>query len=123
MAKYLLIALVILSGIFGVYFKYSQAKLESLAEEVKTLEIANQRNQETIKTMEIVSKQNEERNRELQSNLDKAEVSLNSLRKTLQEHDLTRLATEKPGLIEPRMQGATDELFQKFFDFNTSDAP
>jgi uncharacterized protein HemX len=123
MTKYLIVALVVMIGLFYAYFKITQDKIAFLNQEITTLNIANEQNQKTIETMQLTAKQNEERSRKLQENLDQAEAGLNTLRKTLQEHDLTRLAAQKPGLIEPRMQGATDELFKNFFDFNSNDAP
>jgi uncharacterized protein HemX len=119
MSKYLIVALVVLLGMFYAYFKITQDKIEFLNQEITTLNIANERNQQTINTMKVTAEQNAERNRALQANLEKAEAGLNTLRRTLQEHDLTRLAAKKPGLIEPRMQGATNELFENFFNTNT----
>ena len=53
-----------------------------------------------------------ELNTQLSAELQKAEQYGDELRATLQRHNLTHLATKKPGLIEPRMQGATDELWK-----------
>jgi len=121
MTKYLVIALVVMLGLFYAYFKITQDKIAFLNQEVATLNIANEQNQQTIQTMKVTAEQNAERNRELQSNLDAAEAGLNTLRRTLQEHNLTRLAAEKPGLIEPRMQGATNDLFENYFNFGRND--
>ena len=113
--------MIILTGLFFAYFKITQDKIEFLNKEIATLEVANETNQATINGLRENAAKNEERNRELQASLDRADVSLNTLRKTLQEHNLTRLAAEKPGLIEPRMQGATDDLFENYFsDSNDS---
>ena len=121
MSKYLVVAMIILTGLFFAYFKITQDKIEFLNKEIATLEVANETNQATINGLRENAAKNEERNRELQASLDRADVSLNTLRKTLQEHNLTRLAAEKPGLIEPRMQGATDDLFENYFsDSNDS---
>ena len=121
MSKYLIVAMIILTGLFFAYFKITQDKIEFLNKEIATLEVANETNQATINGLRENAAKNEERNRELQASLDRADVSLNTLRKTLQEHNLTRLAAEKPGLIEPRMQGATDDLFENYFsDSNDS---
>lgn len=47
----------------------------------------------------------------LNEDLRKAERYGDELRNTLQKHNLTHLATKKPGLIEKRMQNATDKLW------------
>lgn len=118
MSKYLIVAMIVLTGLFFAYFKITQDKIEFLNKEIATLEVANETNQATINGLRENAAKNEERNRELQASLDRADVSLNTLRKTLQEHNLTRLAAKKPGLIEPRMQGATDDLFENYFSDN-----
>lgn len=118
MSKYLIIAIVVLLGLFGAYFKLTQNRIEALNQQVATLEVANQQNQATIDNMRTTALRNEQRNQELQTRLEQADASLNTLRRTLQEHDLSRLAAERPGLIEPRMQGATDELFNNYFSID-----
>ena len=47
----------------------------------------------------------------LTADLRKAEQYGDELRDTLNKHDLTHLANKKPGLIEKRMQNATDKLW------------
>ena len=123
MSKYLLLVLFLVCGAFGAYFKYTESKIEGLIAEAETLKVANERNQATIDNLQLTAEQNAERNRELQASLDQAEQGLNTLRRTLQEHNLTRLAAEKPGLIEPRMQGATNELFENFFTYDEPSDP
>ena len=41
----------------------------------------------------------------------KAEEYGDELRNTLNKHDLTHLANKRPGMIEKRMQDATDKLW------------
>ncbi len=48
---------------------------------------------------------------QLEVKLRKAEEYGDELRATLNKHDLTHLANKKPGLIEKRMQDATDKLW------------
>ena len=52
-----------------------------------------------------------ELNNTLSSNLQKSEDYGDELRSTLNKHNLTHLANKKPGLIEKRMQDATDKLW------------
>ena len=48
---------------------------------------------------------------QLGEDLRKAEEYGDELRNTLNKHDMTHLANKKPGLIEKRMQDATDKLW------------
>ena len=48
---------------------------------------------------------------QLNKDLRKSEEYGDQLRETLNKHDLTHLANKKPGLIEKRMQNATDKLW------------
>ena len=48
---------------------------------------------------------------QLNADLRKSEAYGDELRATLQKHNLTHLANKKPGLIEKRMQDATDKLW------------
>jgi hypothetical protein len=58
---------------------------------------------------------NQEEIRELVSNLNQsnrnAEQRLNELRQIFAEHDLSNLALERPGLIERRINDATQNIF------------
>ena len=48
---------------------------------------------------------------QLNKDLRKSEEYGDQLRNTLNKHNLTHLANKKPGLIEKRMQNATDKLW------------
>ena len=48
---------------------------------------------------------------DLGTDLKKAEEYGDELRDTLRKHNLTHLANKKPGMIEKRMQDATDKLW------------
>ena len=48
---------------------------------------------------------------QLGADLRKAEEYGDELRNTLNKHDLTHLANKRPGMIEKRMQDATDKLW------------
>jgi hypothetical protein len=58
----------------------------------------------------------------LNEDLRKAEVYGDELRDTLNKHNLTHLANKKPGLIEKRMQNATDKLWDDLRSI-TDDTP
>ena len=75
------------------------------------LEIANEENQATIKQMAKNAERLNELTDQLGQDLRKAEAYGDELRNTLNKHNLTHLANKKPGMIEKRMQNATDKLW------------
>ena len=60
-------------------------------------------------------------NKELQGKLQTAERYGDQLRNTLRKHNLTHLANKKPGMIEKRMQNATDRLWGCLYDITDPD--
>ena len=93
------------------YYDTTQATIATLRENNAKLETANQINQETIQKQQQDAIRLGELNSQLSSELQKAEQYGDELRSTLNKHNLTHLANKKPGLIEKRMQGATDKLW------------
>ena len=81
--------------------RLNNAKLESA---VETSEASIQLLQEDNARLNTLTDQ-------LNDDLRKAEQYGDELRATLQKHNLTHLAEKKPGLIEKRMQDATDQLW------------
>ena len=116
--------LVLLAGAGGafLYVKNLQKNLEIARANVAKLEVAVQTSEASLKLERQESKRLGELNTQLSADLQKAEQYGDELRATLQRHNLTHLATKKPGLIEPRMQGATDELW-KDLESITSNTP
>ena len=108
----------IIMGVLGsvgyggyMYYKDTQDRIAILTENNAKLEVAAQLQEETINTMIEDVQRNSELNRELQKELQIAEGYGDQLRATLQKHNLTHLANKKPGLIEKRMQNATNRLW------------
>ena len=77
--------------------------------------------QQTINTMIEDREKLAEINKELQGNLQTAERYGDQLRATLQKHNLTHLANKKPGLIERKMQNATNRLWDCLTDITNPD--
>ena len=75
------------------------------------VEVANEENQQTIKKMGEDAIRLNALTDQLSIDLRKAEEYGDELRNTLNKHDMTHLANKKPGLIEKRMQDATDKLW------------
>jgi len=113
-----LYAIIIVVGILGAaawgakyYYDTTQATIATLRENNAKLETANQINQETIAQQQEDAIKMAELNSQLTSDLQKAEQYGDELRSTLNKHNLTHLANKKTGLIEQRMQNATDKLW------------
>ena len=111
-------ALVIILGILGgaayaakYYYDTTQATIAQLRENTAKLEVANEENQATITKMTENSVRLNELTDQLNKDLRKSEEYGDQLRNTLNKHNLTHLANKKPGLIEKRMQNATDKLW------------
>ena len=111
-----------LAGGGFLYVKKLQSDLETARANVARMEVAVQTSEASLKLVTQESARLGELNTQLSADLQKAEQYGDELRATLQRHNLTHLATQKPGLIEPRMQGATDELW-KDLESITSNTP
>ena len=105
--------LVLLAGAGGafLYVKNLQKNLEIARANVAKLEVAVQTSEASLKLERAESARLGELNNQLSTDLQKAEQYGDELRATLQKHNLTHLANKKPGLIEKRMQNATNKLW------------
>ena len=110
--------LIVVLGLLGgaayaakYYYDTTQATISQLRENNAKLEVANEENQLTISKMEENSVRLNALTDQLNQDLRKSEEYGNELRNTLNKHNLTHLANKKPGLIEKRMQNATDKLW------------
>ena len=105
--------LVLLAAAGGgfLYVKNLQKNLEIARANVAKMEVALQTSEQSLQLERAESKRLGELNTQLSSDLQKAEQYGDELRATLQKHDLTHLANKKPGLIEKRMQNATNKLW------------
>jgi phage host-nuclease inhibitor protein Gam len=125
-----LYAIIIVVGILGAaawgakyYYDTTQATIATLRENNAKLETANQINQETIAQQQEDAIKMAELNSQLTSDLQKAEQYGDELRSTLNKHNLTHLANKKPGLIEQRMQNATNKLWDDLESITGNDTP
>ena len=100
-----------LAGGGVLYVKKLQNDLETAQANVAKMEVAVQISEASLKLVNDETARLGDLNTQLSTDLQKAEQYGDELRATLQRHNLTHLATKKPGLIQPRMQGATDELW------------
>ena len=93
------------------YYDTTQATIAQLRENNAKLEVANEENQQTITKIQENNIALNKLTDQLNADLRKAEKYGDELRNTLNKHDMTHLANKKPGLIEKRMQDATDKLW------------
>lgn len=98
---------------YDVYTDYRdmQAQLLIAAEERATLRAANEANEATIRELESEAMRIGALRDDLERSLAGAEVQISRLQELLSKHDLTYLAKNKPGLIERRINDATDRAF------------
>ena len=104
----ILIGVIVVMGI-GSYFLWSQ--VQHLTELNKAFEV---RNAEQVATIAAQQEQFEKQTTAL-NNLSKKnqeiEADMNRYLDIFRRHNLTKLAAAKPGLIQPRMNKATKEVF------------
>lgn len=113
----------LISSVIGggyLYYKDTQARLAQLRENNARLEVAAQTSQETIRRMEENYEQIQERTQELTAELSRAEEYRSQISQVLREHQLTTLTKEKPGLIETRVNSATESLLNEFVEITTT---
>ena len=106
-------------GIAGggyMYVQKLQSDLETARANVAKMEVAVQTAEASVETLRAENVRIGELNGQLTTDLQRAEQYGDELRATLQRHNLTHLATQKPGPIEQRMQRATDQLWDDLAD-------
>ena len=111
LAGVMLVLMLAMAGAFKWYYDSSQARISTLVENQAKLETAVKISEDSIKLMREDAEKQAKLNQQLQADLQKAEAYGDQLRNTLQKHNLTHLAETKPGLIEKRMQDATNKLW------------
>lgn len=112
----ILLLLFLLSGIgAGGYFYYTdtQAQIARLTENNAKLKMVAEDNQKAVDRLQEDIKIAQELSAKLTQELQEAEQYKNSLIGKLRRHDLTRLAMQKPGMIEKRVNNATAKIFEE----------
>ena len=124
-----LYAIIIVVGLLGgaaygakYYYDTTQNTIAQLRENNAKLEVANETNQATINKMGADAERLNNLTNQLVQDLQKSEKYGDELRNTLNKHNLTHLANKKPGLIEKRMQNATDKLWDDLESLTSDDA-
>ena len=112
----MLILLAVLGGVgFGGYTYVTdlQERLEVVKENNVKLESALETSEASMNVLMENMTKIAEANKQLQSNLQKAEEYGDELQAKLRRHDLTALAIKKPKLLEGKMNGATAKLWRE----------
>tara|TARA_B100001113_G_scaffold252775_1_gene208396 strand:- start:1199 stop:1567 length:369 start_codon:yes stop_codon:yes gene_type:complete len=110
MSKILMGIIVAMVLAFGTYYWLTEKRLTVLTENNAKLSIAAKTNQDTIDKLTQDYEQQQELNSELKVKLTAAEAYGDELAKKFREHDLTILTLKKPGLIERRVNSATQKI-------------
>ena len=110
MSKILMGIIVAMVMAFGTYYWLTEKRLSVLTENNAKLTIAARTNQDTIDKLTQDYEQQQELNSELKVKLTAAEAYGDELAKKFREHDLTMLTMRKPGLIERRVNSATQKI-------------
>tara|TARA_B110001454_G_scaffold219104_1_gene249941 strand:+ start:27 stop:407 length:381 start_codon:yes stop_codon:yes gene_type:complete len=114
MSKVFLGIILAMALAFGGYYWVSERTITRLTENNAALSIASKTNQDTIEQMGLDNEAFQIANDELKVKLQVSEQYGDELAKKFRSHDLTNLTLRKPGLIETRVNNATQELFDDF---------
>lgn len=107
-------AAIIAVGAWGTYRYITnlQTRVETMSGTIIVLEDALKTSEKTLSLKIKEIKANEKAARELNVELEEATTDRDNLRRLLADHDLTRLADEKPSLIEKRINDASNETIR-----------
>ena len=112
MSKILIGIILAMAMAFGGYYWLTEKRLTVLTENNAKLSIAAQTNQQTIDKLSEDFEKQQVLNKELGIKLKASEAYGDNLAKKLREHDLTMLTLRKPGLIERRVNSATQKILK-----------
>ena len=101
----------ILAG--GAYkvFNDQMVRMEFLAAEKAALEVQAQEQEAALQALEASLTLQREATREMEDHAAQIQQQMDGYLQIFKDHDFTKLARAKPGLIEPRANKATDDVF------------
>ena len=108
---YIFVILGIVAG--GAYkvFNDQMIRMEFLAAEKAALEVQAHEQEAALQALELSLTIQREATKDLQDHAADIQEQMDGYLKIFKDHDFTRLARAKPGLIEPRANKATDAVF------------
>lgn len=112
MLSKILIGMMLMMGIGGYfYYTTTQAEMITLRDLNKAYELKFETQEDTINSLQTsYATQTEGLNEMIKKNQE-IQGEMNRYLDIFKRHDLARLAAAKPGLIEPRVNGATKDVF------------
>ena len=110
---------------YGAYYYYkdTQERIQTLTANNAKLAVAKQMQDDTINAMIEDREKFESLNKELQTNLDKANTYKNVLIGKLRKHNLVVLSLKKPALVEKKINDGTKKLFRSLEVISGATAP
>lgn len=90
-----------------------QVQVDMLNQQNVALQTAAQTNEQTIRSMETQMREQAVRVGALTERTGQLQAEKDEYLKIFRDHDFTRLARARPGLIEPRANSATAEVFRQ----------
>ena len=108
---YIFAILGILAGGDYKVFNDQMIRMEFLAAEKAALEVQAQEQEAALQALELSLTIQREATKDLQDHAADIQEQMDGYLKIFKDHDFTRLARAKPGLIEPRANKATDAVF------------
>ena len=108
---YIFVILGIVAG--GAYkvFNDQMIRMEFLAAEKAALEVQAQEQEAALQALEASLTLQREATRDMEDHAAQIQEQMDGYLQIFKDHDFTRLARAKPGLIEPRANKATDDVF------------
>lgn len=113
--------IVTLAGAAWWYVTTTQAEIEILTANNAVLVSANEQNVATVNKLREDIVQEQQALADLTERLRRSEEYRDQLIKLFRKHDLTRLATSKPGLIEKRINDGTAKVFDDLESLTRAD--
>tara|TARA_B100001094_G_C18140593_1_gene777627 strand:- start:710 stop:1102 length:393 start_codon:yes stop_codon:yes gene_type:complete len=126
LTKLYTIVILLLSVSGSIYYGYNHYINLKNQLEIKTSEASKYKSslKDVETTVNVLSEQNSKIQKEtlqLQKSLQKAENYNIDLQKKLNDHNLTKLSSKKPGLIEKRINEATSKIFAELEEITSTD--
>jgi len=110
---------------YGAYYYYkdTQERIQTLTANNAKLTVAKQMQDDTINAMIEDREKFESLNKELQTNLDRANTYKNVLIGKLRKHNLVVLSLKKPALVEKKINNGTKKLLRSLEVISGATAP
>ncbi len=105
---------IILGGLAGGAYKVfndQMIRMEFLAAEKAALEVQAQEQEAALQALEASLTLQRDATRDMESHAISIQQQMDGYLQIFKDHDLTRLARAKPGMIAPRANKRTDEVF------------